>query len=492
MLCVLAVGLLGAAKPALPLAQFLDRMRAAGGEPYRYHLVGSSHDTRNGEPQTLQTDLDGLRFYTRGCHGVLCAGTYFDGTREFSVNINGTALPRSPQTETYLRAIRTINSRQFLSPEFEPDGGSIVDLGLATIGKKLLRTLIVRAVSATPMYVYVDPVNDQIYAARDANGDATYAYRDYRRVGPLLLPFSVYENGALSLRYDKRDVSNEPFSAPSGLQPSFDPTAPAMSIDSDSATPIGNCRLGGVLVRCLLDTGNSGVSISLDLAERLNLQPVGEFEVRGIGSYATEVVRAGPLQVGGATFPTANYIVLGDIHRYGYDVVLGADVLARTSVTIDYAARSVSFSPNAASPEDSMIPLSFVNFVPVVPVKLGLLSTTLAIDTGDESNINLSYEYYAAHSDLFKATESRYVSGVGGSSVELIGEIPQVEVGKFDLAAQPIGTTRELKATAQGHLGAGFLSHFRVILDYARSRIGLSVRPGDRAVHLIPGTGGSE
>ncbi len=491
MLCVLALALLGAARP-VPLARFLDRMRVVGGEPYRYHLTGSSHESRNGEDQLLQTDLDGLRFYTRGCRGALCTGTYFDGTREFLVNINGTALPRSPQTESYLRAIRTINSRQFLSPEFISDGGSIVDLGTATIGRTLLRTLLIRAVSATPMYVYVDPSTAQIYAARDVNGDITYAYRNYQRVGTLQLPFSVYENGVLSLQYDKRTISNEPFATPTGLQPKLDPAAAPMSIDGETTTPIGDCRLGGITVRCLLDTGNSGLSISLDLAEQLRLQSVGEFEVRGLGRYATEVVRAGPLQAGNATFPTANYIVLGDIHRYGYDIVLGADAFAKANVAIDYGARTVSFSASNPGIDESMIPLSFVNFVPVVPVKLGLLSTMLAVDTGDESNINLSYDYYSAHSDLFKATESRNVSGVGGSSIELIGEIPQVEVGNFNVDAQRIGATRELKSTAQGHLGAGFLSHFRVILDYARSQMGLSARTGDRAVHLITATAGGE
>ena len=55
---------------------------------------------------------------------------------------------------------------------------------------------------------------------------------------------------------------------------------------------------------------------------------LGTYHVRGLGDYSTQVVRAGPLQVGNATFPDAYYVVLNDVSRYGYDVVLGADFVA--------------------------------------------------------------------------------------------------------------------------------------------------------------------
>ena len=57
-------------------------------------------------------------------------------------------------------------------------------------------------------------------------------------------------------------------------------------------------------------------------------------------------------------------------------------------------------------------------------MRLGKLGTQLALDTGDESNINLSYEFYQEHQELFSATEQRKVAGVGGTSIELMGTIP--------------------------------------------------------------------
>lgn len=162
--------------------------------------------------------------------------------------------------------------------------------------------------------------------------------------------------------------------------------------------------------------------------------------------------------------------------------MLGADAFANSVVTIDYQHRSVTFGEHPGPEDTAGVPLAFVEFVPVVPVQLGTTRALLAVDTGDESTINLSYDYYRAHPDLFIATDERSVSGVGGSSEELLGEIAQVQVGDFRVEALKIGTTRTLRSTAEGHLGAGFLSHFRVVLEYARGRLGLTARAGDSAV----------
>jgi hypothetical protein len=65
------------------------------------------------------------------------------------------------------------------------------------------------------------------------------------------------------------------------------------------------------------------------------------------------------------------------------------------------------------------------------------------------------------------------VSGVGGHSTELIGEIARVRIGTLTAENQQIGTTQTLKGTANGHLGAGFLSKYRVTLDYAHQLLRL-------------------
>ena len=476
LLCVLGVLATGAS-PSTPIAALLGHMRAVNPGLYDAHIASVSPRVLDGEDTTLKTDVQGLRFLLQQCTGAVCLGTYFDGERLFSVNINGTALPRSPAPEAFLRALRILGTLQFLSPTFVANGGAIYDGGYATFNGRRCRRIYVSDQIATPMVVYVDPQTWLVSGAQDINGNATYAMRDYRKVGRFLLPFEIDRNGNKLEMYTSRAIVEDSLEPPHGLSGVATGTPAAMPLDPQSTTPLGTCELAGVRAPCLIDSGNSAMSMSLELAEQLGLKPVGMLHVAGLGNYATEVVHAGPLVMGNMKFPEANYIVLSDVHRYGYDIVVGADVLASTPVAIDYSRHAVYFGglddEQSGDVTGAIVPLAFENFVPVVNVTLGSRPTSLAIDTGDQSNINLAYDFYEHHPDLFKATRTEYVSGVGGNSVEMVGEIASVRIGSLTAQNQQIGTTKTLKGTADGHLGAAFLSQYRIVLDYAHERMQL-------------------
>ncbi|MBV8374892.1 MAG: aspartyl protease family protein [Candidatus Eremiobacteraeota bacterium] len=441
------------------------------------HFVSVSRISFNGSAAIVSTESFGVPFVVRRCVGELCDGSYFDGTRLYTVDVNDAALPQSEESEPYLRSLRLIASLAFLSPGFARGGGRIEDGGTATIGGKIFRTIFVADPQAIPVRVYVDPETWLIRYARDVNGDDTFEYRDYRHVEGYSLPFLIVHNGNVLERYDDRTPVASAFSPPHGLLARLDGEPQAVATDPAHITPVFPCTVAGVAVRCLLDTGNSGISISSELAAQLGAPVVGAYHVRGLGDYATQVVRAGPLRIGNATFGDAYYVVLDDIHSYGYDVVIGADVLASTNVALDPISHTIRFG---ARPQASQItvPLSFENFVPVVHVVLNNVDARLAVDTGDESNINLAHEFYAKHSSLFAITYRRDVRGVGGSSVELLGSIPQVKLGGYTTGPQIIGTTQTLKGTAFGHLGAAFLQQFDVQLDYMAGEIHLAPAGG--------------
>ncbi|HEV7180296.1 MAG TPA: aspartyl protease family protein [Candidatus Baltobacteraceae bacterium] len=477
LLCALAVTMLGAAAPE-SLPQLLDRMRERGGPVWRAHMISASALTIDNRVANVRSDSEGLPFSTYQCRQQLCTGTYFDGERVFSININGTALPQSDGGDAFLRAERTIATHAFLDPAFVDNGGEITDDGWTTIEGTRYRTLLVANTASMAMEVLVDPATAYIRFIRDVNGDATIEYRDYRRIDPgLALPFLVLRDGAVMERYDSRATASGSFDGPRGLQPTFQGAPVAVAMDASRSIPLFPCTVGGVATTCLLDTGNSGLSISQELSAQLRARAVGQMQVAGLGEYAAQVVRAGPLAVGNATFPIANYTVLRDIHRFGYDVVLGADVLAATRIELDATQHRITFDAAMQRGEVS-VPLHFEDFVPTLVVQLGNVGAQLALDTGDESNINLSYDFYSEHRDLFSATEQRAVNGVGGSSVELIGTIPDVRIGTLDAREQPIGTTAMLHSTAYGHLGAAFLGQFNIILDYARRRVDFAPSTG--------------
>jgi Aspartyl protease len=473
LLFALAASTLGAA-PRSAIGPLVDAMRAAAGPVWSAHFVSISRLAFNGTMSTVSSESDGLPFALRRCNGELCDGTYFDGERLFSVNVNDTALPQSSEPEPYLRSLRILASLDFLSPSFAAHGGRLVDGGVATMEGKRYRTIFVVDKESIPVRIYVDPQSHLMRFARDINGEDTFEYRDYRHINGYTVPYEVLHNGSTLERYDDRTPVTSPFHAPRGLVPIFSGAPQPVELDPTHVTPFFPCGVDGVPVRCLLDTGNSGISISSELAARLEAPVVGEHTVRGLGNYSTQVVRAGPLTIGNATFPEGYFIVLNDIHSYGYDVVIGTDVLAATDVQIDGNAHTIRFGA-APSPGPITVPISFVNFVPVVKVQLGSLETRLLVDTGDESNINLAYEFYSKHSSLFAITTKRSVRGIGASSVEMLGSIPQVTLGTYTTGPQTIGTTQTLVGTAFGHLGAAFLQQFDVDLDYSAAEL-----------HLVP------
>lgn len=465
------------------LAALLARVRTVSGAPYAHHVVSVSHETVEGRRFELRSESDGYRLLVRRCRDVVCEGTYFDGERDYDVNINDTALPRSARDDDDERTLRAIASGAFSSPQFRAEGGTVIELPDTTRNGRSLRRLAVTANGAGALDVLIDPGTALPVATTSADGKAVFEYRDFRHVDGLTLPFEVWRDGAIVDRYETRHVSRNPLRPPEGLVPAFAGAPGALPLQPGRrgrrGLPAIACSIGDVLARCLIDTGNSALGMSLDFAERLDLDPAGEFEVTGVGRYVTGLVDGGTLHVGNATYPPAKYVVLHDLQEYGYDVVLGADVLANARVLIDYGRGTVTFEPSAPSAHDATIPMHFENFVPVASVRLGAFDIPLAIDTGDEASINLSYEYYLAHPGLFSPRETRQIGGIGGTGEQIVGEVPSVRIATFEVTHAPIAATQSRPPSAEGHLGSGFLAHFAVVLDYARARFGLTPRSGD-------------
>jgi hypothetical protein len=474
MLFALLLTELGASRNQNDVVRLLERMSNAAGPVWAAHVVSVSRLTFEGEPAVVSSESEGLRDTVRHCSGELCDGTYFDGERLFTFNLNGTTLPESPQPQPYLRSLRLVASLAFLAPSFLSHGGRFGDAGMTALNGVTYRTIVVGDPDSIPMRVYVDQNTSLVRYAREFGGKDTFEFRDYRRVGAFTLPFEVLHDGQLFERYDDRAAVSSAFFPPHGLESSLHGAPSAIATDAKAIEPIVDCTVGGIALRCLIDTGNSGLSMSAELASRLGAPVVGTYQVHGLGGYTTQVVRAGPLHIGNAVYANAYYVVLSDLRRYGYDVVLGADIFGTTEVVLDLASHLVTLGgPVAAHSID--VPISFQHSVPVVRVGLGNLDADLAVDTGDESNINLAYDFYAKHEGLFTVTSRRFVSGIGGNSVELIGEIGDVTIGGFRAGPQHIGTTWTLHGTASGHLGAAFWQQFVVGFDYANGEI-----------HLIP------
>ena len=484
----LALGSAGSGAQATPssLDVLLAQARQNSGAPYRFHIHSAGNDPAADRPIAIETDEDGLRYVRRRCDHALCSAYYFDGKRSREVNLNDTALPVGPRLDGSRLTLRSVESYAFTDPGFRTGGGRIIETHPegAAAG---FRHLMVIAREGVAMDVAIDERTALLASAASLDGKFVYSFGDQRPIGNgVVVPFAIDFNHKPLERFERRAAVDGSLEPPSGLVPQFGPKVASAKLYGQRAgdSPVTDCAIGGQSAPCLLDTGNSGMAMSLELAEKLGLEATGApFEVHGIGSYVTGVVKGPPLVVDGVTYPSASYVLLHDIHQFGYDIVLGADAFAHADIVLDYARRELRIGPplERAAAADA-VPLAFENFVPVAAVRMGGLDVRLALDTGDESTINLAGTYYRAHPDLFKPTGKAPVGGIGGNSEELLGEIASVRIGELTVEHQKIGATQNLAATASGHLGTGFLSHFIVDFDYANESVTLTPRPGDASV----------
>ncbi len=475
--CVGAPASSAPTKGGLSLDALLERARAASGEPYRYHVVSVSRETHDGRAFEVTTETDGLKYRARSCSKALCTGFYFDGERSYDANFNQTALPLSSRVDALQLTLRAIVSYAFAAPNFRAQGGQLLEREPVLREGRSYRRLAVAPFRGALLDAVVDPVTGLVAGVVSDERHYAFELRDQRRVGgKLMLPYTIALNGAVVERFDTRAIASAPLEAPAGLVPTIASDAAPVTFvkhDRPSDPPIVACTIGNTTTTCLLDTGNSGLSMDLAFAKKLGLSPRGgAFEIGGVGRFVAGLAVAPPLTVAGATYPRAQYVVLNDLHQYGYDVVLGADAFAHARVTIDFAAHRVAIGPEsqAAVPSKAArrIPIVFDNFVPLAQVSFGSSVISLAIDTGDVGSITVSRAFASDHPESFAADRS--------ATTDVLGHVARTRFGTgatAELDNVPIRATKDIADTAKGHIGTAFLalSHESMTFDYTHNRI---------------------
>jgi hypothetical protein len=456
------------ATSATTLEDLLAKARASSGSPYLYHIVSRSRESEGGRTYDVTTETQGLKYRARRCLKTTCTGFYFDGDRSYDSNFNDTALPLASEIDGLQLTLRAIASYAFAAPDFREKGGTVSERPPVARDGKTYRELAIAPRFGAVLEAIVDPDTGIVAGVASDEQRIAFEFRDQRKIDDkVLLPFTIALNGSVIERFEDRRIASEPLETPPGLEPKIAGSEPVAFAKAERASDrvVVPCAIGGEHIACLLDTGDSGMSMSVELAEKLGIAPqTGTFFVSGLGGSVTGILKGPALNVGPATYPAADYLVLNDIHDRGYDVVLGADAFAHARITIDYAARTVSFAPSAASGTTG--DLEFVDFIPVAPVRLGDVGVHLAIDTGDETAIELRSDVFGAHPSFAKATVS-------------------ARFERFDVAGVAVAESRALATSAQGHLGGGVLSHFTVTFDYAKLRVDLQPRSGDASVTAV-------
>ena len=452
---------------ANPLGDLLGRMRAAAGPVWSAHLDAVVDITDGAMLTRAHIDARGDRLVLHRCLNDRCLGRFYHGAHADNLTLNGAPLA-APQLTSSEPALLLALSHVFLRRGFRKAGGSVALLPMLTTAGSDLE---IRADGIPP---FVLAIGADALVRRATIGSTRYAFSGYRRVGTLRLPTRIKRDGKPYITFRHLRVESAPFVAPHPLAITFAAAPVVLPWLPQAKTPIVDCSIGGRPLRCLIDSGNSGLSMTLSLAERLHLHPTGTFEVQGIGNYLTELVTAPPLRIGAATLPQATYVVLSDLEGTRYDVVLGTDFLATARVTIDGPHRRVIVQPRNTLSTAQGLPVRFLSLVPTVHALLTTTAARLLVDTGDESTINLGARFFHAHPTLFHVIEKRFVRGVGGTSTESLGKIAVMKLGSLQLANITIGATESLHSAGDGHIGSGLLAHFVVTFDYAHDRIDIA------------------
>jgi Aspartyl protease len=448
-----AAASLGAAPPGNPAAA----VAAAAGHPAHRHLRAETAWSRDGQSGTATLETAGTQRLERECAAGLCGGTWFDGTHLATFGINDTPLPEGGANEAAERTFAAIASTAFAEPEFIAAGGTVATLPAAggqiryRVNAPQGSELIAVADARTRRLVQVESADQSLFrrlTASSAGPAIVYGTRDYSRIATV----------------------DEPLVAPAG--PPLDVTEERDLPLLSASLPVVRCSLSGHAANCLIDTGTTPSSVTLDFAERIGQEPHGQIEIAGLGSYLTGVVDAGPLVLGGATFAKLRLAVIPRAHGAAFDAVLGSDVLEGLRIGFNAGRRQLRVAPPGAAGDGAPIGLTFLRGLPFVSVRLGAREQAepMLFDTGDSGLISIGYDEYREDMGLFAARGTSTAAGLGALPMDTVeGTLGHVQLGEQPLDSVPISAVRGQHI---GHVGYGLSARCAdLTVDLGRRRI---------------------
>ena len=245
----------------------------------------------------------------------------------------------------------------------------------------------------------------------------------------------------------------------------------------------------------ILDTGATRTVIDSAVAARMGIGASGDEEVTGAGPGSLHQAQAAATRLIVGTMPldvaapaVADLArLLGPTGGRAPAGIIGSQLFREHFVLIDFRRRQISLLPPSGRPAgfEASVPLTFDHFTPRAPVLLTLPSgrrmrADSVVDLGAKSTLLLAEPFIArAHlRSEFAATVTMGLgAGVGGATHYAFARAHRIAFAaapRLALAAPVVGLSvgGTLKsADYDGLIGADFLSHFRLGVDYAGSRL---------------------
>lgn len=226
----------------------------------------------------------------------------------------------------------------------------------------------------------------------------------------------------------------------------------------------------------LIDTGTIPSMVDVRIARKLHLQAEPSVLVAfgqrvAIQSTVLNGFRIGALQTGPVPAGVGD---LSYLQGARIDAIVGLDVLARNSFSIDYRQRVLRFSPSGR--EESVAPLELAWPFLTVRVTIGEQEVRLLVDTGSRDLVLFKSRMPAALSGAWRGDKTlRYASGVARL---LRLELQQVALGARVWDTLPAWALDRVPdgypPSIDGVLGVLALDCHRVQFDFERNELGWS------------------
>lgn len=249
--------------------------------------------------------------------------------------------------------------------------------------------------------------------------------------------------------------------------------------------------LNGHWVDAMLDTGVSDTAMSARLARKLGMKPLVRGRADAIGGSvllawtALERVEVGGLvRLGGRIA-----IIDADPRVTGtapIDLFIGADLLGKHALDIDFAARRFRLMPSGRMPfRGSIAPLRLdpVNGLYLTELRLGeRQERQIIVDSGDGSMMTLALPAWRGNEHLGGPVTTAMAWGLGGPVTTELTILPELRIASLvtetvELRIEGEGGFSARKG-AGGRIGNGLLRRHRVLLDPGARRMVLAPLPG--------------
>ncbi len=324
----------------------------------------------------------------------------------------------------------------------------------------------------------------------------TVDYRDFRRVGGVILPYEERERDAddsedlevlrIAAIELNRPAAQMDFSLPPpAAMQGFSAARPAVTV------PFEHCH-GHICImlslngqgpfRFVLDTGARNV-MSDKLYKLLQLPAEGRGTLSGVGEQAERgaLTTVRQIAVGGLTLAQQPFFTSPTLDELPIDGAIGYEWLWSTPTLIDYAHQQLTFYDPATfvyQGAGSAIPFSFRDKTPQIEGVLDGLPGRFTIDTGSDDTLTLAKAFVDSNGlvDKYQAGGALRVSrGVGGVARTLATRGTLFEIGGVRIANPALELSRQpqgaLGADLAGNISNGILQQFSVLFDYQRGTV---------------------